>query len=473
MDPALVARIFHPFIQGETSTSSRYGGTGLGLAICASLCELMGGHIAVDSVQGVRSAFSVSIPLALPPEDERVPIAAPTRRGNAMVLCQETESGQIIDGWLGSAGWFTRSVGTLRAAEDWLRANRPDVLVVTGEHGLEIIAALRALQPMNVVWITRTGPHRPTARSEGVFEVSEFSHVAILAAVELAANKAENAHGSAAEETVATPDALTRTPLSRVDAAARSTASGEPALLGLAILVAEDNPLNQALIVEQLKTLGCEPILAGDGRQALAVLDHTEVDFVLTDIHMPVMDGYELLATLRRQYPGLPVLAFSAVTDTQQTGEWRQRGFAGYIPSALGANEEHVAAAALESRLDARPDSALQPAPEPQPAAGSPETFDAQTKARYLAMLKEHLSTDLPRLSAIVEQRDRLALRDWAHSAAGASLIVGEPQFAGKCRELQDLCQQQKQWSGQMAGLAIALHEGLRNHFGFDEASMH
>jgi two-component system capsular synthesis sensor histidine kinase RcsC len=484
MDSALVARIFHPFIQGETSTSSRYGGTGLGLSICASLCELMGGHIAVDSVQGVGSAFSVSIPLALPPEDERAPIAAPTRRGNAMVLCQETESGQIIDGWLGSAGWFTRSVGTLRAAEDWLRANRPDVLVVTGEHGLEIIAALRALQPANVVWITRTGPHRPTPRSEGVFEVSEFSHVAILAAVELAANKAEKAHGGAAEETAATQDALARTPLSRVDTAARSTASGEPALLGLAILVAEDNPLNQALIVEQLKTLGCEPILAGDGRQALAVLEHTEVDVVLTDIHMPVMDGYELLATLRRQYPGLPVLAFSAVTDTQQTDEWRQRGFTGYIPkptslgeleaalSTLGVNEEHVAAA-LESRLDARPDAALQPSPEPQPAAGSPEAFDAETKARYVAMLKEHLATDLPRLSAIVEQRDRLALRDWAHSAAGAFLIVGEPQFAGQCRELQDLCQQQEQWSGQMAGLAIALHEGLRSHFGFDEASMH
>jgi two-component system capsular synthesis sensor histidine kinase RcsC len=484
MAPALVARIFHPFIQGETSTSSRYGGTGLGLSICANLCELMGGHIAVDSVQGVGSAFSVSIPLALPPEDERVPAAAPTRRGNAMVLCQETESGQIIDGWLGSAGWFTRSVGTLSAAEDWLRANRPDVLVVTGEHGLEIIAALRALQPANVVWITRTGPHRPTPRSEGVFEVSEFSHVAILAAVELAANKANKADGSAAGEVSATSDSLARVPLSRADVAAQPAASGEPALLGLAILVAEDNPLNQALIVEQLKTLGCEPILAGDGRQALAVLEHTEVDVVLTDIHMPVMDGYELLATLRRQYPGLPVLAFSAVTDTQQTEEWRQRGFSGYIPKptslgaleaalgALGADDEQ-AAAARESKLDLRSDSALRQAPEPQPAAGSPDAFDAETKARYVVMLKEHLSTDLPRLSAIVEQRDRLALRDWAHSAGGAFLIVGEPQFAGQCRELQTLCQQQEQWSGQMAALAIVLHEGLRHHFGFDEASMH
>ena len=483
MDPALVARIFHPFIQGESSTSSRYGGTGLGLSICASLCELMGGHIAVDSVQGVGSAFSVSIPLALPPEDERVPVAAPARRGNAMVLCQETESGQIIDGWLASAGWFTRSVNALRAAEDWLRGNQPDVLVVTGEYGLEIIAALRALQAVKAVWITRTGPHRPTARGEGVFEVSEFSRVAILAAVELAANKA---HAGATGEALATPDA--RRP-AHAAAPPAASASGEPALLGLAILVAEDNPLNQSLIVEQLKALGCEPILAGDGRQALAMLEHTEVDVVLTDIHMPVMDGYELLAALHRLYPGLPVFAFSAVTDTQQTDEWRQRGFTGYISkptslaeleaalSVLGANEEEGTAPALESTagdsLDARRDSTLKPAPEPQPVAGSAQSFDAETQARYIAMLKEHLGTDLPRLSAIVERRDRLALRDWAHSAAGGFLIVGEPQFAAQCRELQTLCQKQAQWSEQLAGLAIELHDGVRHHFGLDEASTH
>jgi two-component system capsular synthesis sensor histidine kinase RcsC len=86
----------------------------------------------------------------------------------------------------------------------------------------------------------------------------------------------------AAEEAAATPDALAGRSLSRVDVAAQPARSGEPALLGLAILVAEDNPLNQAVIVEQLKTLGCEPILAGDGREGLAVLEHTEVDVVLT-----------------------------------------------------------------------------------------------------------------------------------------------------------------------------------------------
>lgn len=241
----------------------------------------------------------------------------------------------------------------------------------------------------------------------------------------------------------------------------------EPALQGLAILVAEDNPLNQSLILEQLTTLGCEPVLAGDGRQALAVLDHTEVDVVLTDIHMPVMDGYELLATLQRLHPGLPVLAFSAVTDSQQTEEWLQRGFAGHIVKPTSLRELEAALSALggaEVNEQAQADSS-----DPLDA----NALDPTTKARYVALLKDHLGSDLPKLSAIVERADREALRDWAHSAGGAFLIVGEPQFAAQCRELQSFCQKQEQWNAQMSEAALALHDGLRSHFGLDEASLH
>ncbi|HEY1998162.1 hybrid sensor histidine kinase/response regulator [Paraburkholderia sp.] len=462
MDPAQVARLFHPFAQAETSTSSRYGGTGLGLSICASLCELMGGHISVESVRGVGSAFSVSIPLALAPEDEHVPAAAPARRGMAMVLCQETESGQIIDAWLSSAGWLTHSVNSMRAAEDWLRANRPDALVVTGEHDLEVVASLRAVRPVGAVWITRNGPHRPLLCGDHVLEASEFSHVAILAAVEMAASQIDEP--AALRRMASLPESTDESP-AQANRMTQSAASVEPALRGLAILVAEDNPLNQSLIIEQLTALGCEPVLAGDGRQALAVLEHTEVDVVLTDIHMPVMDGYELLAALRGLHPGLPVFAFSATSDTGQTEEWLQRGFTGHVTKPTSLKE-------LETALSALGASATDKQ-EPETPDPSPDTLDPATRARYVGMLKDHLGTDLPRLSAIIERGDRQALRDWAHSAGGAFLIVGEPQFAVQCRELQNLCQTQPEWTAQMAEDALALHDGLRSHFGLDEASLH
>jgi two-component system, NarL family, capsular synthesis sensor histidine kinase RcsC len=466
LDQTLVARIFSPFVQGDASTSSRYDGTGLGLSICARLCELMGGHISVESVSGVGSAFSASIPLSAQPDALREPAIEPARRGNVLVLCQERESGQIIDASLHLAGWTVHTVVSMRSAQAWLQANRPDALVVTGEYDLDAVAALRALQPVGAVWITRTGPHRPASRGDGVLEVTEFSRKAILSALDLAAEAADGASRDAAA------------PAHSADLAS-SPPAANPALHGLTILVAEDNPLNQTLIVEQLTALGCLPTIAGDGRQALAAFELGRFEVVVTDIHMPVMNGYELLAALRKSHAEVPVLAFSAVTDNQQPDGWRERGFTGHVakPASLEELESallEVVSARHQPQAENVESVAATPTATPTttPAAAESNTLSADDKARYTAMLKAHLQTDLPRLLAIVEQEDREALGGWAHSAAGAFLIVGTPQFAEQGRALQRLCEHSEQWTTEMDERAISLHEALCDYFGLDEASM-
>ncbi len=69
IDPALQARLFEPFTQGDQSTTRRYGGTGLGLSICRDLAALMGGSVGVDSQPGLGSRFWVDLPLEIASAD--------------------------------------------------------------------------------------------------------------------------------------------------------------------------------------------------------------------------------------------------------------------------------------------------------------------------------------------------------------------------------------------------------------------
>ncbi|HYS65237.1 MAG TPA: ATP-binding protein [Paraburkholderia sp.] len=447
MSEELLTRLFNPFVQGEAG-ASRSGGTGLGLVICARLCELMGGRISAESVLGVGSVFRLSIPLAVPPGDSRVPAAEPASRGIAFVLCQDSEAGDLAGRWLQRSGWSAHTVASAAGAQAWLRANRPKALIVSGEFDLEAIATLRALQPVGAVWVTRAGPHRPEARGDGVLEVSEFSRTAFLSAVELAAE------GTPATEAPA-------------PAAAPSLAI-HPALQGVAILIAEDNPLIQNLIVEQLAELGCAPTIAADGKQALALFEQARFQAVLTDIHMPVMDGYQLLAALRKSHPEVPVLAFSAVTESEPAQSWHERGFTGYVAKPASLSELQ---AALLAVVPAPAQTA--PAESSAPAAQAGNTLGADDKARYTAMLKEHLLKDLPRLLAIVDAEDREALGGWVHSASGAFLVVQEARFVDQCRQLQRLCNDSDHWTTEMDERAISLHDALCDYYGLDEQSMH
>ncbi|SEB10251.1 ATP-binding protein [Paraburkholderia sartisoli] len=454
MDAVLVSRIFSPFVQAEATTSSRFGGTGLGLSICARLCELMGGHITVESVPGVGSAFTVMIPLASlhAAADEHPP--APVQRGTTLVLCQERDSGKYLETWMLRAGWLTNTVLTQATAEAFLRANTPSFMIVTGEYDRATIDALRAVRRVPVVWMTRTGHHSAVRHAEGVYEVNAFNHRSGLATIERAVGESSGEVEAAPEYPVEVeaPDA---------------------ALQGLVILVAEDNPLNQTLVAEQLDTLGCRPIIVGDGRQALAALQNTEVDAVLTDIHMPVMDGHELLARLHVSHPDVPVLAFSAVTSNEQAEDWRERGFAAYVAKPASLKELETAllglvrSGAIVAASAATPEEPPAPvsAPRVDDTSAASSAMSTSEKSRYMAILKDHLATDLPKLAGIIENQDVVLLRQWAHGSAGAFLVVQEPVLAKRCRELEQLCGTTSGWTPDLQQRADALHAALSEQF--------
>lgn len=98
-------------------------------------------------------------------------------------------------------------------------------------------------------------------------------------------------------------------------ASAVESSDGEPPIQ---VLVAEDHPATRAMLADQFEQLGFDATIVENGAKALEALAQRQYDVVLTDIGMPVMDGYALASAIRRQYPGLPVVAMSAHSTPEQ-----------------------------------------------------------------------------------------------------------------------------------------------------------
>jgi CheY-like chemotaxis protein len=84
----------------------------------------------------------------------------------------------------------------------------------------------------------------------------------------------------------------------------------------LTVLLVEDSPATQKLQSRTLEASGrIRPLTASNGREALDVLRQEMVDAVVTDLQMPVMDGFQLIAELSSRYPGLPVFVLTDIPE--------------------------------------------------------------------------------------------------------------------------------------------------------------
>ncbi|HJV28633.1 MAG TPA: response regulator [Aromatoleum sp.] len=103
------------------------------------------------------------------------------------------------------------------------------------------------------------------------------------------------------------------------------------------VLLIEDNPANLELATYLLETGGYEVITAQDGEEGLALLKQQKPDIVVTDLQMPVVDGYEVLRRLR-QDPALDAMPVVAVTAFSMSGDRvkvLRAGFDGYLSKPI------------------------------------------------------------------------------------------------------------------------------------------
>lgn len=147
--------------------------------------------------------------------------------------------------------------------------------------------------------------------------------------------------------------------MSTPDNTAPSTAAAQRGPRALHVLVAEDNRLNQKVLVAGLKRLGHTGVVVPDGEQALACLASTSFDLMLLDMRMPVLDGFETLARLR-QHPSarlrqLPVIVSTASDLPDEPWRARQAGANGFLckPVSVQTLEAEIQRVLCDSRCHA------------------------------------------------------------------------------------------------------------------------
>jgi two-component system, sensor histidine kinase and response regulator len=421
------AGIFAPFSQADTSMTRKYGGTGLGLTISTRLVEIMKGRIWVESEAGKGSQFHFTAQLGIAGKSAGTSAkdAAGLRNVRVLIVDDNVTNRRLLNDLLARWGMHPTPVEggqeALAALADSAAAGRPFRLVLTDAQmpsmdGFALARCIKddpALAQPTIMMLTSAGQRDDAARCRelgvAAYLVKPVRQAelreALLDVLELKSRQAA-------------PSKTSQPP-----------AAGPPREVAH-VLLAEDNTVNQTLVVRTLEHWGHRVTVAKNGREVLAALERDRFDLILMDGLMPEMNGIEAARAIREREKvtggRVPIYALTAYALSGDRQRFLGAGMDGYLTKPIRSAE----LLKVVDSLGSPPASAGPPAGEglAPAAAGIPDLAmaldqiggDASLLRDIAGVFLEDCPKQLANIRAALEGQDAQALEKAAHSLKGS-----------------------------------------------------
>ena len=454
-------RLFLSFSQADGSTTRKFGGTGLGLAISRQLTEMMGGSIGVDSEPGHGSTFWFDVRLQKQAGTEPRLRPHDALRGLHVLLADDHPSSRAmlqrqLAAWAmrtGEATGGTQAIQMLRDAQ--ARGNRYDLILLGS-----------SLPDADASAVTRT-----------IHSDAALGNVKIVLLTTIAGRRHEEETLKASvDETVSKPvrqarlyhalsGAIGVAPLHASPHGERARPLGPGATAR--ILVAEDNTVNQKVVMFMLQKLGLRADVAANGQEAVDALARIPYDLVLMDCQMPEKDGFEATAEIRRREQAqgnaarTPIIAMTANAMPGDREKCLAEGMDDYL--AKPVKTEDITAILQRWLPDAAGAAVASTGSQDSAAAGDGPPVDLgrlhgiyrdndKAVQELLGIYLETTRDLIEQLGQAIGHRDRKSAARTAHEIKGASAYIAAGEMVSLARAIEAAAKKEE-WENAERGL--------------------